>query len=83
MFDTDTKIAWACRRGMLELDLLLEPFFKQCFAKLDASKQAAFRQLLLCNDQELFDWFLKDDEPADTNLKIIIAEIKQHAEAKY
>ena len=55
---------WACRRGMLELDLLLEPFVEEFYETLEESDQLRFEVLLECEDQSLFLWQMKR-EPAD------------------
>ena len=28
------RVKWACRRGMLELDVIIMPFFEECFDAL-------------------------------------------------
>lgn len=53
------RVIWHSRRGMLELDLVLEPFVKQAYLLVDETIQAEYRALLECEDQELFDWFLR------------------------
>jgi len=53
------RVIWHSRRGMVELDLVLEPFIKQAYLLLSEADQLAYRELLDCEDQELFDWFLK------------------------
>lgn len=83
MLDTDAKIAWACRRGMLELDLLFEPFFKERYQSLTAEQQAGFKELLQCNDQELFNWFLKGEQARDEQLQQAVALIKAHAAGEH
>ena len=57
------RIIWHSRRGMLELDILLEPFVRENYLKLDDAGQAAYRELLDCEDQQLFDWLLNKNEP--------------------
>ncbi len=47
------KVRWHCNRGMLELDLMLLPFFDNYFAKLSKSLQEQFIQLLTYSDPEL------------------------------
>lgn len=49
---------WACRRGMLELDLMLMAFFTHEFDKLTANDQDLFAKLLAETDQCLYDWLL-------------------------
>lgn len=53
------RLFWACRRGMLELDLLLEKFLKGAYTELSAEEQTTFVALLECTDQELFEWLTK------------------------
>lgn len=73
------RMQWAARRGMLELDLVLEPFVNQRFAALDAADKVRFRQLMTCEDQELFGWFLGRQRPEDADLDHIVQQILEHA----
>jgi antitoxin CptB len=52
------KLLWRCRRGMRELDVLVEGFYVQCYPSLSAGGQQAFRTLLEQSDPELHDWLL-------------------------
>ena len=58
------RVRWAARRGMLELDLVLGPFVDACYPGLDGSDRRRFQQLMLCEDPELFAWFLQRQRPA-------------------
>lgn len=74
---TDTKrLRWACRRGMLELDLILLPFFEQHFAQLSIEQQTAFIELLSCTDQELYTWLLGYEIPSDATLQAIVENVR-------
>ncbi|MEE4278035.1 MAG: succinate dehydrogenase assembly factor 2 [Halieaceae bacterium] len=73
------RMRWASRRGMLELDLILEPFVDQRFASLGEKDRARYRQLMECQDQELFAWFLKRESPEDPELAAIVARVIAHA----
>lgn len=66
------RLTWQCRRGMLELDVLLLPFMQEAFANLAPADQQRFVKLLECEDQDLFGWFMQRDEPRDEDLKRII-----------
>ena len=82
MSDEDLKrMRWASRRGMLELDLVLEPFVNECYAELDDSDRQRYRQLMECEDQELFGWFLQHGQPEDPELAKIVEKILQHTHA--
>ena len=65
------KIKWHCRRGMLELDLLLIPYFDNCFAQLSPELQHSFIQLLDCADPDIYNWFLNAETPPIEFMSII------------
>jgi antitoxin CptB len=69
------RMRWASRRGMLELDLVLEPFVAARYGQLDESDRQRFQRLLTCEDQELFAWFLRREKPADEELAAIVRTI--------
>ncbi|MCB1678640.1 MAG: succinate dehydrogenase assembly factor 2 [Halioglobus sp.] len=73
------RMRWASRRGMLELDLVLEPFVTARYAALDASDRKRFQQLMRCEDQDLFAWFLAREQPADEELAAIVSQILEFA----
>ncbi|MBI5448482.1 MAG: succinate dehydrogenase assembly factor 2 [Gammaproteobacteria bacterium] len=64
-FPTPTlaKIKWHCRRGMLELDLLLLPFVDQAYTQLPPSLQQSFIVLLEEPDPDIYNWFLGAQTP--------------------
>ncbi len=70
------RLRWAIRRGMLELDLIFQPFLEKTYPSLADSEQALFIQLLECEDQDLFKWFLRSEDPADPELKKIVNIIR-------
>ena len=72
----NSKIRWRCRRGMLELDVMLQNFFDQHYLQLTKKQQLAFEKLLQCEDQQLYNWLLKQEQPPDTELLEIIELIR-------
>jgi len=48
------RVRWRCRRGLLELDIVLERFITQHYAGLDEVGQAAIDALLDLPDTELW-----------------------------
>ena len=58
------RIRWRCRRGLLELDLVLERFLAQRFDALDAGERRLFDELLDAPDNDLLDMALGRLEPA-------------------
>ncbi len=53
-----SRLHWKCRRGMLELDLLLQGFLDNGYESLDAAGREAFERLLELPDQALFERLL-------------------------
>ncbi len=49
------RLRWRCRRGHLELDLLLLSFLEQDYPRLTEAEQARFRDLLQLDDDTLLD----------------------------
>lgn len=73
------RLAWHCRRGMLELDLILQRFLEQGLDKLSADELNAFDSLLSCTDPELYAWLMGQIDPEDNELKAIVTLIRnQH-----
>lgn len=71
--ETDIKrLGWHCRRGMLELDVVLGPFLEQQFRQLELADQQRFEKLIACEDQDIFSWVMGRSEPQDPDLQRII-----------
>jgi len=54
MGDLD-RVRWRCRRGLLELDIILARFLDTGFADLDADDRRIFTELLGLADNDLWD----------------------------
>jgi len=77
----DPRLHWQCRRGMLELDELLQSYLDRRYTRADANEQGAFRALLKLSDQELFDYFFGALAPLDPQLRHVIEHIRRAAGA--
>ena len=54
------RIKWKSRRGMRELDLLFENFFRFYADKISESELEVLQELLVYDDQSLYDFIFKD-----------------------
>lgn len=70
------RLRWHCRRGMLELDLLLEGFLDEGYAALDEDGRRLFARLLDYPDQVLIDWFMGSSVPSDGATRALVARIR-------
>lgn len=75
MDEEHKRMCWASRRGMLELDLVLEPFVRDRYPGLDDRDKRLYRALMERQDQELFAWFLKKEVPDDSGLAKLVNKI--------
>ena len=71
------RLRWQCRRGMLELDLLLEDFLDREFMQLDEREQGLFVELLDTPDQELLELLMGRETHKDACTNDIIRKIRQ------
>ncbi|MDO9214077.1 MAG: succinate dehydrogenase assembly factor 2 [Methylococcales bacterium] len=55
------KVKWQCRRGMKELDLLLENYLATDYLTADTAEKTRFAQLLCLEDDELLVVLLNGD----------------------
>ena len=58
------RIRWRCRRGLLELDIVLQRFLDGRFEDLDPDDRRLFDELLDAPDNDLLDMALGRAEPA-------------------
>lgn len=72
------RIFWASRRGMLELDLVLLPFLENVYEGLAQEDKERYWALLDCEDQDLFAWFLKRQDPEEPELMKIVQIIRDN-----
>ncbi len=70
-------LRWQCRRGMLELDLMLGRFLDGAsYSLLQPHEQADFRRLLAMPDQTLYQWLIGQTIP-EASLQAIVLQIRQ------
>jgi antitoxin CptB len=70
-----TKLRWRCRRGMRELDVLLERYLEQRYARASAVEQQAFESLLDLPDPQLFAYLVRREPPAESGWVDVIAKL--------
>lgn len=73
------QIRWQCRRGMLELDLLLLKYFDACFEGLSGADQQIFIQFLKEPDQTLYRWLMGQSEPEKSQFATLVHNIRDIA----
>lgn len=71
-----SKLRCRCRRGMKELDLILEHYLKHCYLQAPSEEQAAFSRLVAAQDGELFEWLILGIPCPDPELGGIVSALR-------
>lgn len=83
MQDDFSHLKWACRRGMLELDTMLQPFLEHDYQQLTSLQKTDFKRLLDCSDLMLFRCLVRCQAPEDISLKNILGVIREKHQARH
>ena len=70
------RIEWDCRRGMLELDKIIMPFYKTHFDQLTDDKKDIFFFFFTATDLKLFSCFFNGSHFYDSELQAMVEYIQ-------
>ena len=63
------RVRWRCRRGMLELDIVLQRFMDKHYTQLNEAELQQFDTLLNLPDNDLWDMITARKEMGDIKLQ--------------
>ncbi len=66
------RARWRCRRGLLELDIILQRFMDQHYTQLDEQRLEQFEKLLALPDNDLWDLITTRQVTTDDNLQQVL-----------
>ena len=70
------QLVWRCRRGVRELDVLLDRFLETEYAKLSRDETLAFEQFLEVQDPIIMDWLFGKYSPQDSGVLNIVKRLQ-------
>ena len=70
------RMLWRCRRGLLELDIMLQPFVAHQYANLSEPELYVFEALLDLPDNTLWDMMSGRLEVEDVAQRALLEKIK-------
>lgn len=70
------RLRWRCRRGLLELDIVLQRFLDQGYTALNVSQRQAFNDFLELPDNTMLAYINKQEQPDDPRFLDMIACLK-------
>ena len=76
------RLAWRCRRGMRELDILLNGYLTTRYPNAAPDEKERFHGLLDISDDTLWRYFYRDLTPEDPALAELVTLIR-HAAAPH
>jgi len=71
------RLRWRCRRGLLELDVVLKNFLGQGYSSLTPDEQNAFDKLLAVPDNILWAYIQGSENPPEKELMQIVSKIRK------
>lgn len=72
-----SRLLWRCRRGIREMDIVLQTFLNQSYDTLSDTDKNSFAQLLDEADLDILNWIMGKGEPENDGIKNIITLIRQ------
>jgi len=69
------RYRWQCRRGLLEVDVVLNGYMERIFDQESEQHQRLFGRLLAAQDPDLFEWFTRRSQPQDAELSAYVEHI--------
>jgi len=73
------RLLWQCRRGMLELDAMLQPFMEKVYDDLPGQQQQAFAELLSNPDQVLLEILMGRTIPENKDVANVAQRVREAA----
>ena len=71
------RLRWRCRRGLLELYVVLKNFLDQGYASLTAEERGAFDKLLAIPDNILWAYVQGSENPPEEELRLLVSKIRK------
>ncbi|SEF83681.1 FAD assembly factor SdhE [Nitrosomonas ureae] len=72
------RARWRCRRGMLELDIVLQRFMDRNYRQLDETELLQFERLLALPDNDLWDLISGKQVNCDTQWRPILELLQKN-----
>lgn len=74
-----SQIGWRCRRGVRELDVILERYLNEAFDASSDEEKSSFCRLLELSDPDLMDFLVMAKVPDNAELAALAKKIRSIA----
>lgn len=76
-----SRLKWLCRRGMKELDLLMESYLEEDYPQASAEDRRAFETLLEYQDPLILDLLFARTQDPDPAIQSLIERLRVRQES--
>ncbi|MCH8079960.1 MAG: succinate dehydrogenase assembly factor 2 [Proteobacteria bacterium] len=73
-----SRLIWRCRRGIREMDILLQDYLETHYDGASSEEQNVFEELLEETDLDILSWIMQKTAPDEKYIKLI-ASIRESA----
>ena len=74
---SSSRLLWRCRRGIREMDLLLQQFIETHYDNLSVEQKQTFDSLLDETDMDIMAWIMGKDTPESDEFTQIIQILRE------
>ncbi|MEX2523622.1 MAG: succinate dehydrogenase assembly factor 2 [Gammaproteobacteria bacterium] len=71
-----SRLLWRCRRGVKEMDLLLEAFVSRVYPGLGEEEKRQFELFLEETDPDILSWVMGRSEPGNPAYKEFVEQLR-------
>lgn len=71
-----SRLLWRCRRGIREMDIVLQTFLNESYDSLSDADKNTFSQLLDEADLDILNWIMGKEKPERDELNQLITLIR-------
>ncbi|HRN81183.1 MAG TPA: succinate dehydrogenase assembly factor 2 [Nitrosomonas europaea] len=72
------RMRWRCRRGMLELDIVLQRFIDNHYEQLDEHQLELFEMLLSLSDHDLWNIIIDNTKEPDNQFQPVLKLLQEN-----
>ncbi len=72
-----SRLRWRCRRGIKEMDIILQRCLEQNYPTLSPQQKILFDQILNETDLDILDWILGRSQPDNAEYEELVQLFRQ------
>lgn len=72
-----SRLLWRCRRGLREMDLLLEAYVRRCYPELGEEEQRQFEAFLNETDPDILSWVMNRAAPDNAAYRKFVRQLQR------